>query len=152
MISSILSLFRAVSVTLRKNMMNVMRYLLRFITVFKATSSGHKLFRKKLKLGWRYSYPRSKKPNGWRNLDRVNSMRGHGDCQAIDGGLVKSRDKCPLLSTRVTKKIVSIKKLSEWVSSQHRNCFTVIRVRYNWTDLHLFRSRSKRTRVNNIYR
>jgi hypothetical protein len=33
--------------------MNVMQHLLRFITVFKATSSGHKLFRKKLKLDWR---------------------------------------------------------------------------------------------------
>ena len=31
-------------------------------------------------------------------------------------------------------------------------CITVIRVRYIWTDLHLYRSRSKRTRVNIIYR
>ena len=26
-------------------------------------------------------------------------MRGLGDCQAIDGGLVKSRDKCPLVNS-----------------------------------------------------
>ncbi len=63
-ISSILSPFWAVFVTGRKNMMNVMRYLLRFITVFKATYSGHQLFRIKLKLDWRYSFPRSKKANG----------------------------------------------------------------------------------------
>lgn len=50
MISSILSPFWAVFVTLRKNMMNVTRYLLRFITVFKATTSDQKLFQKILKL------------------------------------------------------------------------------------------------------
>ena len=46
MISSILSPFWAVFVTLHKNMMNVMRYLLHFITVFTTTTSDHKLFRK----------------------------------------------------------------------------------------------------------
>ena len=61
MISSILSPFWAVFVTRRKNMVNVIRYLLRFITVFEAATSDHKLFRKKLKLDWRHSFPTSKK-------------------------------------------------------------------------------------------
>ena len=106
MISSILSPFWAVFVTLRKNMMNVMRYLLHFTAVLEATTSNHKLFQKKLKLDWRYFLPRSKKSNGRKNLHRAHSMRGHVDCQAIDGGSVKSRDKCPLLSTRVTTRYV----------------------------------------------
>jgi hypothetical protein len=40
----------------------------------------------------------------------ISFMRGCGDCQEIDGGLVKSRDKCPLLSTRVTMDILLLQK------------------------------------------
>jgi hypothetical protein len=61
MISSILSPFWAIFVTRRKNIIYVMQYLLRFITVFEATTLDHKLFRKILELDWRYSFPKSKK-------------------------------------------------------------------------------------------
>jgi hypothetical protein len=108
MISSILSPFWAIFVTRRKNMINVMQYLLRFITVLRLHAQVTSFFEKKLKLDWRYSFPRSKKSNGSRNLHRAHFMRGHLDCQAIDGEFVKSRDKCPLLSTRVTKKTVPL--------------------------------------------
>jgi hypothetical protein len=64
MISSILSPFWAVFVTRRKNMMNAMQYLLRFITVFKATRSGHKLFRKILGLTGDIFSQDPKKSNG----------------------------------------------------------------------------------------
>jgi hypothetical protein len=111
MISSIFSPFWAVFVTRRKNMMNVMRFLLRFITVFKATSSGYELFRKILAKGWENSLLRSKKSNGRRNLHRAHFIRGHRDCQANDGGLVKSRDKCPLLSARVAQELFSFSNL-----------------------------------------
>jgi hypothetical protein len=38
-------------------------------------------------------------------------MLGHGDCQANDGELVKSRDNCPILSTRVTMRTVPFTNL-----------------------------------------
>ena len=62
-----------------------MRFLLRFITVFEAATSDHKIFRKKLKLDWRNSFLKSKKANEGKSLHRAHFMRGHGDCQAIDG-------------------------------------------------------------------
>ena len=45
-------------------------------------------------------------------------MWGHGDCQANDGGPVKSRENCPLLSTRVTQRIVFLHMYDELGSQQ----------------------------------
>ena len=66
--------------------MNVMRYLLHFITVFTTTTSDHKLFRKILAMAGGKSFPRSKNSNGRKSLHRAHSIWGHRESQAIYGG------------------------------------------------------------------
>jgi hypothetical protein len=53
-------------------------------------------------------------------LHRAHFMQGHGDCQVIDGEFVKSRENCPLLSTRVTQRIACLHIHADETSDQNK--------------------------------
>jgi hypothetical protein len=75
-----------------------MQDLLHFIAVRTAIASGHKPYRKTLAIDWESFFQNSKKLTDEADSTKPIVIWGHRESQAIYGGFVKSRDKCPLVS------------------------------------------------------